>query len=599
MPLGAFANTYKRFGPMAALQDAVVSLINRFVKFRILVIYLKSSASEHTLPPEISIRLLSTDELNTFAGRPHLELPEQFTQEALANGDDCFGAFVEEELCAYAWYATRPSYSAENSIALFDSNYAYAYKNLTLPEQRGRSLQKLIKEFTFEHYLKLGKKGVIVAIDSINFASRASTEGSGAKKIGFCAYIKYKSLLINFCSSGAKRVGFKLVTKAKAIPADSTIRIEAITNLSKLLGDYADQYRQLLLSLPDGRALTYQPEWIESIGNRYLIGNRTPFFLLAWRGTELIGIAPFIIEKKGPMAAYTRRLLFWGGIRGTLNNMLSDFLVPNGGDVRNCIHAFVNYLYGEGSSRWDFADLSYISAESSTLPALTYWLPELRMTKESMQSFIIELPTSFQSFCDGLPRKPFSEIKRCRRKLQDQNIAVEIYATSILSDAEIDELSAIHNRRQDDHRATGRDRYSLFESAGDNAAFRKLLENASKTGLARHYILKIDGKIVSFFLGFVTGSVYHLFLTAFDMQYSEYGPTKILLLEVCQREIELHHTQRINLSTGESRYKREFSNRIIDHYHIVITTAHVVGNIRLSIVDMLHTLKSLVRKIRG
>ena len=218
MPLNGFAKKLRRFGVLAAMHHLSISVINRIIKLRVLVIYVKqTSLPLKPYPNDILIRLLTNHELKTIADTPGLELPECFIDEAIANGDECFGAFIQNELSAYGWYATQPSKSADETIAVFNSDYVYTYKDLTLPSQRGHGVQKLIKEFTFEHYHQQGKRGIIVGIDSINFSSRASIEGSGALKVGYCAYIKRGSQLINLRSNGAKRFGFKLINPSDAV----------------------------------------------------------------------------------------------------------------------------------------------------------------------------------------------------------------------------------------------------------------------------------------------------------------------------------------------------------------------------------------------
>src|SRR5690606_12212213 len=111
-----------------------------------------------------------------------------------------------------------------------------------------------------------------------------------------------------------------------------------------------------------------------------------------------------------------------------------------------------------------------------------------------------DLCRSFDDFCDKLPRKPLSDIKRCRRKLNETGASVEVLEINALDDDLIEQLAQLHNARQNYHRSNGAKRYSLFERPRDNAAFRDLLK--SDPAFTRHYLLKINGKIASFFLGF-------------------------------------------------------------------------------------------------
>ncbi len=603
MSAAAFIKTYRRFGLIATLQDLVISIINRFLTLRILVIYLKESpVAGLDSPPDIDIHVMPDDELTNYADRSGYELPSKFLHEANTNGDECFGAFINGELCGYAWYATRPSKSAEESTAAFNPEYAYAYKNLTLPIHRGRNLQKLIKEFTFDYYRRRGKKGIIVAIDSLNFSSRASTAGAGAHAIGYWLYAKRKNWFGGFGSPGTRRFGFRLVStpaSVDTIKAAPPIRIEKITSIEQLLGMHGQAYSTLIAGLLNGLSLPYCPEWMRSVAPLYLASNKRLFFLLAWRGSELIGVAPLMIEQKGLAAGRLRRLYFWGGIQGTLNNMTGDFLIPDTDNITPCLQAFKNYLYGASSKHWDFLELSYFSQASKNLPAFLQVFPHAASKTESMQTFIIDLPASFQEYCDGLPRKPFSDTKRCRRKLYESGASIEICQLQTLSPEVIAELSTRHNQRQDELRTRGAARYSIFHQPRERKAFLELLERAAASGMTRHYLLKINNKLAAFFINFVTQDTLHLFLTAFDTEYSEFAPTKVLLLHVCENELVNLHTRRINLSTGESRYKREFSTQIVDNQHIELITPYLPGKVRYRLWQGLREFKGNINQLRA
>src|SRR5690606_15459922 len=145
MAFTSYRNVLDRYGVWACIQDIFISALNKLVFFRVLLIYVKDRPSQIEVPHDINIHILSEGELVTYANNRDLELPTDFLRAAAANRDVCIGAFVGGNLCAYAWYAISPPTFADGTTALFSNEYAYAYKNLTLPALRGRGVQKFIK----------------------------------------------------------------------------------------------------------------------------------------------------------------------------------------------------------------------------------------------------------------------------------------------------------------------------------------------------------------------------------------------------------------------------------------------------------------------
>lgn len=582
MRLSAYTRVYQRFGLLACIHDLIISLINKFIACRVLVIYVKDSADEHSIPSDLDIHPLNQAELNDYADQPQLELPSFFLREAIANGDECFGAFINGELCGYAWYATRPSTSANGVTAAFSTAYAYAYKNLTLPNYRGRAIQKYIKQYTVAYYQRQGKKGLIVGIESQNFASRASTAGAGARIVGYYAWIQRDNKLLCFGSPGSRLHEFRLYKNSGATQNDTQLRVERLSCLDGL-NEHNAAWLALTQKLPRGIGLLYQPWWMHTVASLYQSNNRKPYFLLIYQGAELIGCAPLMIERKGFSSGYLRRLYFWGGIRGTLNNMGPDLLVSNPDKTEQCTLAVCDFLTGAGRHEWDYIELPYLCEESPSLSALQRLVPQVTTSPESMQTFLVDLPNNFSEFCGTLPRKPFSEIKRCHRKLLESGAKIDIIQVDKLDAHQMADIERIHNHRQDEHRTHGNARYSIFQQSQPRAVLNKLLEHAAVQGAARHYLLTINGELAAFFLNFVHGDTLHLFLTAFDTRFGPYGPTKLLLLHVCEQEIEQSRTRLLNLSTGESRYKREFSNRIANNLHLAAVNQQLASRLRYAL----------------
>jgi len=212
MNIAAYKAIYQRFGLLATLHDFCISAIEKIVRFRLLLIYVHKNLGPINTPPipGLDIRVMSAEELEAHVGAPGLDLPRSHIEQALANGDKCIGAFLDNQLCSYAWYAHNASTSSNRLVTRFSSDYAYTYKNLTLPAYRGRGIQRWVKNYALSLYQAEGKKGVIVAIDSNNFSSRRTTAAVGAKVTAYFAYFLGQKRYVGFNVWGSKKLGYRL-----------------------------------------------------------------------------------------------------------------------------------------------------------------------------------------------------------------------------------------------------------------------------------------------------------------------------------------------------------------------------------------------------
>lgn len=218
MNFSAYKAIYRRFGIWPMFHDMAISAIEKIVRFRLMFIYLHSKVKdlEEKMPPGLDIHEMTPEELGRYIDTPGLELPRSHVDQALANNDKCIGAFMNGELCSYAWYAENPSTSSNRLTTYFDKDYAYAYKNLTIPQYRGQHIQRWVKNHALALYQKQGKKGILVAIDSNNFSSRRTTASVGADVIGYFAYFLGRKRYVGFNLKGCRQVGYRL-EKAKGL----------------------------------------------------------------------------------------------------------------------------------------------------------------------------------------------------------------------------------------------------------------------------------------------------------------------------------------------------------------------------------------------
>ena len=211
MKLSAYKRVYLRFGFISLLHDMLVGIGSKLFHIQIFLIYKLSRASQcPDMDAGVEIRRLFSRELCQYAC-PELELTPEYVADSAKNGGQCFGAFLDQKLCAYGWYASSPAVFSDDEQACFSDEYVYGYKEFTLNNFRGRGFQKAIKFYALRHFLKDNKSGVILAIESHNFSSRRCTERLGSVIIGFRVVFKAKGKSFGLHSPGCKTVGFKVL----------------------------------------------------------------------------------------------------------------------------------------------------------------------------------------------------------------------------------------------------------------------------------------------------------------------------------------------------------------------------------------------------
>ncbi|MDQ2075200.1 hypothetical protein [Marinimicrobium sp. ABcell2] len=187
--IGNYKKIYKRFGLIAALHDLIISSIGKFSRFGLLYIYVhRENTATGKQPEGLTLRPIERQELENYVAQYNTHMTLKSINKSLQNNDVCIGAFINDELCSYAWFAEQPSVCSFGLVTTFSKNYAYTYDNFTFPKHRGKGLQPWIKNYALDFYKKQGREGIITAIYSNNFSSRRATASAGARVAGYFIY---------------------------------------------------------------------------------------------------------------------------------------------------------------------------------------------------------------------------------------------------------------------------------------------------------------------------------------------------------------------------------------------------------------------------
>ena len=159
-------------------------------------------------PSGVSVKLATAEDLQPFFDQPGFELTRGFVQEAFERGDACVTTWLNDTLAAYGWVAYRGAAPHVDGLQVrFQNGYRYNYKNLTLPEFRGRHLRGsfgVLRELDEAH----GVTHTLAFIAVDNVASIRAEQRSGGVVVGYAGYLRLLRRYFVFRSRGAARYGF-------------------------------------------------------------------------------------------------------------------------------------------------------------------------------------------------------------------------------------------------------------------------------------------------------------------------------------------------------------------------------------------------------
>ncbi len=225
--MGGFSQDLKRFGPARALCGLVMRRLQKHCGIHLFAINSRPfdpQAPVDVLPEGHSIRYLDATDLEGPAADPVLAIAPAMAQAALARGDVCVGYFVHDRLVSYYWCAFGETPMEDGWWVRFPAGYAYSYKGLTLPAYRGQHLQHRLTHVNERTQSKRGYHSNIEYIAVHNLASRAASERSGNRTIGYAGFLRWLgvpgrgAIRRAFHSAGARRVGFRIFRPGQTTP---------------------------------------------------------------------------------------------------------------------------------------------------------------------------------------------------------------------------------------------------------------------------------------------------------------------------------------------------------------------------------------------
>jgi hypothetical protein len=187
--LGIFRKAWadaRKFGAARAAHGLVYRTLNRLTDYQVLkgVKVTRPDPGFLSGPETYRYGFLDADTLRRLATEPQYELDEDFLNEALPRGDECFGILTGDTLASYGWYSKKPTNISADLVLHFNPEFIYMYKGYTHLGYRGQRLHAIGMTMALQAYLKRGYKGLISYVEANNYGSLKSCYRMGYEDVG-------------------------------------------------------------------------------------------------------------------------------------------------------------------------------------------------------------------------------------------------------------------------------------------------------------------------------------------------------------------------------------------------------------------------------
>jgi CelD/BcsL family acetyltransferase involved in cellulose biosynthesis len=266
-----------------------------------------------------------------------------------------------------------------------------------------------------------------------------------------------------------------------------------------------------------------------------------PYVLVAERGGELVGFAPFVLRRAGR----TRVAMFAGAHESALADIV---LAP--GEPPETARMLLGALPG---SRMDAVDVFGLPGNSVLAEAAG---SRLRVI-ERVESPVTDMPEGWD---EAYKRHTSSNRRNQDRRRERQLEELGTLETSLATTSEavlrdLPDAFALHHMRWQ-----GRPDGSTFGLAAGQRFQRVALPQLADEGRFAMLTLRLDGRPIAFHCWFVAGTSIYLHRNAFDATLSRYGPGLVALRRSLAAASE-RGARRVEYLGGAEQFKRDLADR--------------------------------------
>jgi hypothetical protein len=135
-------------------------------------------------------------------------------ERALAQREECFGAWMSHRLVSHLWLAESGTHLCQDVGVHFPTCYAYSKWAFTRDEFRGRHLHSMTKHQALNRLAERGKLGILSMVDVANLPSLGAARRSGCRRVGMLLIARVSKQQIIWASPGCRRYGIQVAREA-------------------------------------------------------------------------------------------------------------------------------------------------------------------------------------------------------------------------------------------------------------------------------------------------------------------------------------------------------------------------------------------------
>lgn len=302
-------------------------------------------------------------------------------------------------------------------------------------------------------------------------------------------------------------------------------------------------------------------QWV-STWWKHLAKGKELFVLAAQEGNEIVGLAPlFLSEFRRKKLVRFRRVYFLG-------EGLSDygcFLTRSGSE--SVWREFLTYL--ADSSAWHELRLQNIPLGGDEFDRLCRLGNDLGYSIDSQERkpthcFYVDATGDFKDYVKTTSRDVKKDVPRRLNMIEDAGG----YELKFTGEVSVDELltamADIHTKRQSE---LGRE--SFFQHTNEREFIDEITKLYHKRGWLDYIVMRIDGRIAAYMLGFRYGGVRYSWNVGFDPRYNELSLGKVLAYLWIEDAFRRKEINEFNFMRGDSEFKRKFTDKYRWNHHLI------------------------------
>ncbi|BFM10362.1 hypothetical protein R50072_05150 [Simiduia litorea] len=231
MGISEFKATYKNFGTSAVFTLLTDRVLSRLGVKKIERVF---TATEQSTNCPFPARLLNVEEAKLLKLAGKLACSDQAIADIEREKLICIGAFDQDTLCGYCWYALEAYRHSDSDYAFFHKDYICGHNAYINPDYRGKQVRSAIVAKAIELAVSIDRKGIISAITWTNFASLKSAQKLNYKSAGIAYRSQKIDIFIDKSLYHLRRVDIPYALSSALITPSITQVTEALAQRSTL-----------------------------------------------------------------------------------------------------------------------------------------------------------------------------------------------------------------------------------------------------------------------------------------------------------------------------------------------------------------------------